>query len=78
MTFMDDLQSAKAAPRGGRPCSLCAAFAKMPPEEKEAFDEAMLSKTVSKRAGAEVLKKNGYDVGLRPVEAHYRNGHHLR
>lgn len=78
MSLIEDLNEAKKTQAGGVRCRLCVAMDDMPDEDREAFDEAMSTQSLSKAKGTAVLKANGYDVGLRSVEGHYRSGHHKR
>ncbi len=78
MSLIEDLKSAENERKGGRQCPQCLALVEMPEDERAAFDAAMISQSVSKRLGAEILQRHGYDVGVRTLEGHYRNKHQDR
>lgn len=64
--------------KSGRTCSMCSVLQTLDPQDRDAINEALLVPThdhgrVSDRQLAQILKSEGYDVGINSVYRHRAN-----
>jgi hypothetical protein len=75
MSLLDDLNNAtRQAEQGARRCSVCEAFANLPPDEGESLRKALASPLGAKRLSI-ILQNNGVSVGVPSIHLHRQEGH---
>jgi hypothetical protein len=75
MSLKDDLgRAVSKAEKGKRYCSVCEAFAFLPPGEGESLRKALASPLGAKRLSI-ILQDNGVTVGVPSIHLHRSEGH---